>query len=106
MRVFGLTGGIGSGKSSVSRIWKSMGIPVIDADQLSRDVVVPGSPGLWKIVDYFGEYYLNKDGTLNRKALAGLVFSNSKSRQKLNYILHPYIEELCFKKIDEYRDAG
>ncbi len=106
MKVFGLTGGIGSGKSSVSRIWNELGLPVIDADQLSRDVVVPGSDGLWKVIDYFGQDFLNDDGTLNRKKMADLVFNDAKALHKLNYILHPYIEELCYVKQDALRKSG
>lgn len=103
MRVIGLTGGIASGKSAVAEIITGYGIPVIDADQLSRDAVVPGSAGLRHIVAVFGAGILNGDGTLNRAALAEEIFSDAAAREKLEAILHPAIKELAQKRLQELR---
>ncbi len=91
MRVFGLTGGIASGKSAVARIFRENGVPVVDADEVAREVVEKGTPGLAKIVEEFGEGVLASDGTLDRKALGAIVFDDSNKRALLNGILHPAI---------------
>lgn len=103
MRVIGLTGGIASGKSAVAKIIAGYGLAVIDADQLSRDAVVPGSAGLRHIVAVFGTGVLNGDGTLNRAALAEVIFSDAAAREKLEAILHPAIKELAQKRLQELR---
>ncbi len=87
----GLTGGIGSGKSTVSNIFSSLGVPVIDSDQIAREVVQPGEPGLERIVKRFGNEILNTDGTLNRHQLRGLIFDDTDARSDLEHILHPLI---------------
>ena len=87
----GLTGSIGVGKSFVTAIFEELGCHVLDADQTAREVVMPGTPGLMAIVQEFGEEVLNPDGTLNRKQLGALVFADESRRQRLNYILHPFI---------------
>ena len=74
--VVGLTGGIGSGKSTVTRLLIGFGIEVIDADEVSREVVTPGSPALDGLVERFGTKILNADGTLKRERLRGLIFSD------------------------------
>lgn len=91
MRLFGLTGGIASGKSVVARIFRENGVPVVDADEVAREVVEPGTPGLAKIVAEFGEGVLTSDGTLDRKALGAIVFDDANKRALLNGILHPAI---------------
>ena len=83
MRIIGLTGGIGAGKSEVARILSRRGIPVINADQLSREVVEPGSPGIKAIVKRFGKSVLRGDGSLDRKGLAQRVFGNKDERLAL-----------------------
>jgi dephospho-CoA kinase len=93
MRIIGLTGGIGAGKSEVARILSRRGIPVINADQLSREVVEPGSPGLKAIIKRFGNSVLRGDGSLDRKGLARRVFANQDERLTLEGILHPLIRE-------------
>jgi len=93
MRIIGLTGGIGAGKSEVARILSRRGIPVINADQLSREVVEPGSPGLKAIIKRFGNTVLRGDGSLDRKGLARRVFANQDERLTLEGILHPLIRE-------------
>ena len=89
----GLTGGIGSGKSEVSRRLAEHGAVLIDADVAAREVVVPGSPGLARIVETFGEGVLRPDGSLNRERLGEIVFADPGLRTKLNEIVHPLVGE-------------
>jgi len=89
----GLTGGIGSGKSEVSRLLASYGAVVIDADKLAREVVEPGTAGLARVVKEFGEGVLRPDGSLDRERLASLVFADDAARQRLNGIVHPLVGE-------------
>ena len=89
----GLTGGIGSGKSEVSRRLAAHGAVLIDADVAAREVVVPGSPGLARIAETFGPAVLRPDGTLNRERLGEIVFGDPESRTRLNEIVHPLVRE-------------
>jgi dephospho-CoA kinase len=89
----GLTGGIGCGKSTVSDIFSSLDVPVIDSDVIAREVVEPGEDGLNKIVARFGQKVLDPDGTLNRKQLRTTIFDNAKARSDLESILHPLIRK-------------
>lgn len=91
--VIGLTGGIGSGKSAVTTLFAELGIDIVDADVVARDVVQPGSPGLSEITKHFGEIVLHDDGTLNRSQLRELVFHNPVNKTWLNDLLHPLIRE-------------
>jgi dephospho-CoA kinase len=91
MRRVGLTGGIGSGKSTVSAMFAELGAYVIDADAIARDVVAPGSEGLRALGEEFGPHILTPDGALDRAALADLVFSDPGARERLNAITHPRI---------------
>jgi dephospho-CoA kinase len=93
MYLIGLTGGIASGKSTVARRWAENGAIEIDADQVAREVVEPGTVGLSSIVEHFGHGVLTTSGELDRKALAGQIFSDSNKRELLNSILHPLIKE-------------
>lgn len=95
MRVFALTGGIGSGKSTVAAYWRSLGLPVVDADQLARRAVAPGQPALAEIARSFGYEVLNPDGTLNRSALAACVFGDADARARLNQLVHPEVRRLA-----------
>ncbi|MEY4060394.1 MAG: hypothetical protein RIQ31_56 [Actinomycetota bacterium] len=95
MFLVGLTGGIAAGKSTVAELWASLGAEVIDADDLARRVVEPGSEGLGQIVETFGAKVLNPDGTLNRGELAKLVFHDFALRKKLESITHPLIRGLA-----------
>ena len=95
----GLTGSICAGKSKVSSFIKEMGIPVIDADVIAREVVVPGSKGLNHIINVFGDKYLQNDGCLNRKMLGELISSCKEMQLILNKILHPIIKEESNKQI-------
>ena len=87
----GLTGGIGAGKSEVSRRLRSSGAVVIDADLLARQVVAPGTPGLAQVVAAFGEGVLGPDGSLDRERVGELVFADAALRAKLNAIVHPLV---------------
>ena len=87
----GLTGGIGAGKSEVSRRLESYGAVVIDADLLARQVVAPDTPGLAQVVEAFGEEVLGPDGSLDRERLGELVFADTSLREKLNAIVHPLV---------------
>jgi len=89
--VVGLTGGIGSGKSTVSTLFESLGIPVIDADHLAHQMVEPGQPALDEIRNVFGDACITPDGRLNRPHIRQRVFSNSEEKHKLEAILHPGI---------------
>jgi dephospho-CoA kinase len=89
--VVGLTGGIATGKSTVSRQLAARNIPVIDADVLARDVVRPGTRTLNKIVSTFGPEILKEDGTLDRPKLGAIVFRDEEQRRKLNAIVHPAV---------------
>lgn len=106
MRVIGLTGGIASGKSTISKMIKEIGIPIIDADEISREIVSKDSLVLKRIAKEFGEDVLNEDGTLNRKKLSNIVFRESTLLKKLNLITHPAIKNKIKEKIEEYKKSG
>ncbi|MGD2112006.1 MAG: dephospho-CoA kinase [Gammaproteobacteria bacterium] len=91
--VIGLTGGIGSGKSTVAAEFSKLGVPVIDTDRLARELVAPGQPALQEIVEYFGPRALQDDGTLDRTWLRERIFSDSSDKQALEAILHPRIRQ-------------
>jgi dephospho-CoA kinase len=93
MFLVGITGGIASGKSTISAMLEKLGAEVIDADLIAREVVLPGTKGLEEIVVSFGTGILNSDGTLSRDTLASLVFGDEKKRLQLEAILHPLIKE-------------
>ncbi len=102
--VVGLTGGIASGKTTVSKMFADLGIPIIDADDLARQVVEPGTPGLAAIVEEFGEDVLDESGALDRKKVADLVFGDEEARETLNAIMHPRIGAAGARYIQEYQD--
>lgn len=87
----GLTGGVASGKSTVTAALRAHGAAVVDADAIARDVVRPGGPAYQAVVDAFGPSVVSPDGTLDRKALAGRVFTDPAARQRLNALTHPHI---------------
>ena len=97
----GLTGGIASGKSRVMECFAQLGVPVLDADQVSRDIVAPPSPALRSIADRFGPEVLLTDGTLNRRWLREKVFADAQARRDLEAITHPLIGA----QLREWRDA-
>lgn len=90
----GLTGGIATGKTTISNYLKSIDIPVLDADEYARKVVEPRTPGLAAITNTFGKQVLRADGSLNRKLLGQIVFNDSSARQTLNDITHPRIQQM------------
>jgi dephospho-CoA kinase len=90
-RTVGLTGGIASGKSSVAQAFAALGIPIVDADRVAREVVLPGTDGLAEVVAAFGPGVLDSSGALDRKKLGEIVFADPEARQRLNAILHPRI---------------
>jgi dephospho-CoA kinase len=95
VHLFGLTGGIASGKSTVAARFRAGGVPVIDADELAREVVLPGSAGLRAILEAFGPGVVDAAGALQRKALAAIVFADAAKRARLNAITHPLIAALA-----------
>ena len=106
MHLFGLTGGIASGKSTVAARLRARGVPVIDADELAREIVAPGTGGLRALVEAFGEGILAPDGTLDRKGLARVAFADDAARKLLNAITHPRIGQLTAERAEELRRAG
>lgn len=100
--VVGITGGIGSGKSLVSAEFKRLGAVVIDADVVAREVVEKGAPGHEEILKAFGPGFFDKDGALNRKALAAVVFKDPEKLARLNAVIHPRIRERIRQKMREY----
>ena len=98
MDIYGLTGGIGSGKSAAAAYFEDCGIPVVSADELSRVVVTPGSEGLSAVVAAFGEGVLSPQGELDRRKLGAVVFKDPTARVRLEGILHPRIRD-CFQDV-------
>ena len=91
-----LTGGIGSGKTSIASIFKSLGVPIIDSDTISKEIILPGKLCFKDIVNEFGEEILTNKGTIDRYKLRDIIFNNDKARIKLENIIHPVV----FKNID------
>jgi dephospho-CoA kinase len=106
MRWIGLTGGIATGKSTVSKILRDLGLPVVDADVLARVAVQAGSEGLKKIVSHFGNDILTEQGELNRQKLGEIIFRNEEKRLLLENILHPTIQELRAKERRNLEQQG
>ncbi len=106
MRIIGLTGGIASGKNSVAKILEECGATVIDADQLAREVVMPGGICYKAIVAEFGMGILNSDLTINRAALGSIVFADAQARKRLEGITHPAIGKRAEEKLARLRAAG
>ncbi len=106
MLVVGLTGGLATGKTTVVKIFKTLGAKIIDADKLAREVVKPNSLVWQRLIDYFGKEILNDDLTINRKVLAELIFDNEAQRKKLNEIMHPEIIRKIEQKINTERSLG
>lgn len=99
--IIGLTGGISSGKSTVSRMLKDLGAVIIDADQIAREVVKPSSPTLQKIREQFGASILLPNGELDRQALGQVVFNDQEARLRLNAIIHPAIRAEMIRQKEE-----
>ncbi|MFD2761813.1 dephospho-CoA kinase [Lentibacillus juripiscarius] len=104
--VLGLTGSIASGKSTVSLMFDDFNIPVIDADKISREVVMPGEKAYEQIVDVFGEGILREDCSIDRKKLGAIVFDNEEKRGTLNSIVHPAVRKKMIARRDAYVTSG
>ncbi len=104
MRTIGITGGIASGKSAVSRILAAF--PHIDADQVSREVVEPGQPGLMRVTEAFGREILDEEGRLDRARLRALIAVDDGARERLNGILHPLIRRAIRAKLRAFEHKG
>lgn len=104
--IIGLTGSIASGKSTVAAMMRGYGLPIVDADQVARDVVKPGSPTLAKIVTAFGDKALLADGSMDRGYVGQLIFHEPAKRNTLNDIIHPAIREEMLRQRDEYVTNG
>jgi len=106
VKLVGLTGGIASGKSSVAAILRRLGAAVIDADELSREVVQPGEVAWQEIVDAFGAEVLQPDQTIDRQRLRRIIFNDPAARKNLEVIIHPRVRALAERRIQEYAAAG
>ena len=106
MKKIGLTGGIGSGKSTVAQLLVRHGWELVDADQIARDIVEPGQPALTELAQAFGEDILQEDGSLDRGLLASRAFSSREKTAVLNSITHPRINEETQARFDAARQAG
>jgi dephospho-CoA kinase len=106
MLIVGLTGGVASGKSVVSQVWKEEGACLIDADRIARELVQPRTPAWKALVKAFGKEILQKDGSIHRKKLANRVFSNPVERDLLNRILHPRIKREIARRIKRIGQKG
>lgn len=103
MKIIGLTGGIGSGKSTVSDYLMKRGFPVLDADRIAREIVLPGSEMLIQLKSVFGEEIIQDDGGLNRKRLGEIVFSDAEKKKLLDQLMHTRILVLIHERILEHR---
>jgi len=106
MKVIGLTGGIASGKSTAARLLGELGAPVIDADLLAREAVLPGTEALAAIVAAFGTGVLQADGSLDRAALGRQVFAAPEARRTLEWIIHPEVRRLARLKLQALEESG
>lgn len=97
----GLTGGLASGKSTVGRLFEKLGVPIIDADKVARDIVAPESPALQAIVEHFGATILDDAGALDRARLREVVFAHEDERLQLEAILHPLIQQEMGRRLRE-----
>ncbi|NSL51520.1 dephospho-CoA kinase [Calidifontibacillus erzurumensis] len=104
--IIGLTGGIASGKSTVAKMLKNYGIPIIDADVIAREVVEVGEEAYYKIVEAFGKDILHEDGTIHREKLGAIVFNDEEQRKKLNSIVHPAVRTRMNELKQKYIEGG
>ena len=106
MIVIGLTGGVGMGKSTAANFFAERGLPVIDTDELARELVEPGQPAMEEIRKAFGESVIDANGRLRRDEMAKAVFADSSKRQRLEAILHPRIREAWLAQVERCRSEG
>ena len=105
-KVIGLTGGIASGKSTVSELLTALGFKVVDADTAARDAVAKGTPGIEKVREVFGDEAIDENGEMDRKYMGELVFNNPGERIKLNEIVHPIVREIMEQKKQQFLNEG
>ena len=105
MKLIGLTGGVGSGKSTVAAMLRELGAPVVDADEATHAVYEPGTPGFDAVASEFGDYYV-RDGRIDRERLGELVFKDAASRRRLNAIVHPLVRDWMSARTAEAADRG
>ena len=106
MKVFGLTGGIGMGKSAAAKLLAARNLAVLDTDEIARQIVAPGQPALAEIREKFGPQFITPDGSLDRPKLADLVFRDPAARQQLEAILHPRIRATWTEQLVQLRAEG
>jgi dephospho-CoA kinase len=106
MFVIGLTGGIGSGKSTISDMLRAKGAAVVYADQIGHEVYRPGAPAWQEIVDAFGRQMVDDDGQIDRRKLGQVVFSDPEARRRLDAITHPAMEQMMVGRLEELRRQG
>jgi len=106
MKVIGLTGGIGSGKSTVSQFMAELGAVILDADKIGHEAFKPDSGGWREVVAAFGRQILAPDGNIDRKKLGEIVFGNPESLSRLNQIMHPRMYDMVKAQLEEYRRQG
>jgi len=106
MKVIGLTGGIGSGKSTVAGYLAELGAAVIDLDKVGHEAIGPGSSAFKRVVKEFGREILDTAGKIDRAKLAGMVFKDPDALARLNQIVHPAIDEIILERIEKYRRQG
>jgi dephospho-CoA kinase len=106
MKVLGLTGGIGMGKSTSAQLLRARGVPVVDTDDLARQIVEPGQPALAEVLAAFGPQFAGPDGQLRRGELARRVFADPAARRQLEDILHPRIRALWRAQVEAWRAEG
>jgi dephospho-CoA kinase len=106
MKVIGLTGGIGSGKSTVSQFLKELGAVIIDADKVGHEVLEPNTEAWREVVAAFGRQLLKPNGEIDRKRLGGMVFSNPELLSRLNQIIQPHIYDMVKARVEESRQQG
>lgn len=106
MRVFGITGGIATGKSTVSGMIEKLGFTVIDADQIAHQVMEPGQEAYEKVVEHFGDNILLDDGRIDRKKLGAIVFHDEKKRQLLNSLVHPAVRKEMYSLMEAAKKRG
>ncbi|MDG2214446.1 MAG: dephospho-CoA kinase [Verrucomicrobiota bacterium] len=102
-RIYGLTGGVGMGKTAAGRLLNTLGVQSTDSDGLARKVVEPGQPALDEIKNNFGEEVLDYQGRLDRSKMASIIFGDEVQRRRLEDIIHPRVKELRVKQVAEWR---
>ncbi|MBC8326637.1 MAG: dephospho-CoA kinase [Verrucomicrobia subdivision 3 bacterium] len=102
-RIIGLTGGMGMGKSTAAKLLKKQGVPVVDSDDLAREVVAVGESALAEIADTFGADFINAQGQMDRAKMAAHIFGNDTERKKLEAIIHPRVRERWLARMETWR---